>query len=319
MEKIWRIGTRDSQLAIWQANHTKILLEEKGIQTKIYPVKSEGDINLTTPLYEMGVQGIFTKTLDTALLNNEIDIAVHSYKDVPTELPKGLVKAAVLERADHRDLLVFNENLPFNVLQELCLKGKDLTNGSQFTIATSSTRRKSQWLNRFPKHQINSIRGNVNSRLKKLKESQWHAAIFAKAGLERINLVPSNAIEIDWMLPAPAQGAIVVVAREDDEILLAELGKINHAPTDLCTYIERSFLRILMGGCTTPISAHAYIKEELLYFSGQLLSLDGKQEISIQKVVKVKDASEIGKLAGVDILEKGGKELIHQIKASEKN
>ena len=111
----------------------------------------------------------------------------------------------------------------------------------------------------------------------------------------------------------------MVVAREDDEILLAELGKINHAPTDLCTYIERSFLRILMGGCTTPISAHAYIKEELLYFSGQLLSLDGKQEISIQKVVKVKDASEIGKLAGVDILEKGGKELIHQIKASEKN
>lgn len=319
MEKIWRIGTRDSQLAIWQANHTKILLEEKGTQTKLYPVKSEGDINLTTPLYEMGVQGIFTKTLDTALLNNEIDIAVHSYKDVPTELPKGLVKAAVLERADHRDLLVFNENLPFDVLQELCLKGKDLTNGSHFTIATSSTRRKSQWLNRFPEHQINSIRGNVNSRLKKLIESNWHAAIFAKAGLERINLVPSNAIEIDWMLPAPAQGAIVVVAREDDEILLAELGKINHTPTDLCTYIERSFLRILMGGCTTPISAHAYIKEELLYFSGQLLSLDGKQEISVQKVVKAKDASEIGKLAGIDILEKGGKELIHQIKASEKN
>ena len=319
MEKIWRIGTRDSQLAIWQANYTKILLEEKGIRTKLYPVKSEGDINLITPLYEMGVQGIFTKTLDTALLNNEIDIAVHSYKDVPTELPKGLVKAAVLERADHRDLLVFNENLPSDVLEELCLKGKDLTNGSHFTIATSSTRRKSQWLNRFPKHLISSIRGNINSRLKKLTESHWHAAIFAKAGLDRINLVPSNAIEIDWMLPAPAQGAIVVLAREDDEILLAELSKINHSPTDLCTSIERSFLKTLMGGCTTPISAHAHIKDELLYFSGQLLSLDGKQEISIQKEVIAKDASEIGKLAGLDILENGGKELIHQIKSSEKN
>lgn len=319
MEKIWRIGTRDSQLALWQANHVKKLLEDNGVQTELLPVKSEGDINLTSPLYEMGVQGIFTKTLDIALLNKEIDIAVHSYKDVPTELPKGIVKVAVLERADHRDVLVLNNKLPSEDLQEICLAGKDALSNSQYTIATSSTRRKAQWLNRFPKHQIESIRGNVNSRLNKLDQSQWHAAIFAKAGLERIHLLPSNAIEIDWMLPAPAQGAIVVVAREDDEILLAELSKINHAPTDLCTNIERSFLRTLMGGCTTPISAHAYIKDELLYFSGQLLSLDGKLEISIQEVIHFNESKDIGKQAALSILEKGGMEIINQIKSCEKN
>ncbi len=319
MEKIWRIGTRDSQLALWQANHVKKLLEDNGVQTELLLVKSEGDINLTTPLYEMGVQGIFTKTLDIALLNKEIDIAIHSYKDVPTELPKGIVKAAVLERADHRDVLVLNNKLHSEVLQEICLAGKDALSNSQYTIATSSTRRKAQWLNRFPKHQIESIRGNVNSRINKLDQSQWHAAIFAKAGLERIHLLPTNAIELEWMLPAPAQGAIVVVAREDDEILLAELSKINHAPTDLCTNIERSFLRTLLGGCTTPISAHAYIKDELLYFSGQLLSLDGKQEISIQEVIHFNESKDIGKQAALSILKKGGMEIINQIKSCEKN
>ena len=121
------------------------------------------------------------------------------------------------------------------------------------------------------------------------------------------------------MLPAPAQGAIVVVAREDDEILLAELSKINHAPTDLCTNIERSFLRTLLGGCTTPISAHAYIKDELLYFSGQLLSLDGKQEISIQEVIHFNESKDIGKQAALSILKKGGMEIINQIKSCEKN
>lgn len=319
MKKIWRIGTRDSQLALWQANHAKKLLEENGVQTELLLVKSEGDINLITPLYEMGVQGIFTKTLDIALLNKEIDIAVHAYKDVPTELPKGLVKAAVLERADHRDVLVFNDNLPAEDLKEICLAGKDAFIKSKYTIATSSTRRKAQWLNRFHENQIESIRGNVNSRLKKLAQSKWHAAIFAKAGLERIDLLPSNAIQIEWMLPAPAQGAIVVIARANDNELLEKLKTINHFNTDLCTSIERSFLRTLMGGCTTPISAHAYIKDEHLHFSGQLLSLDGKQEISIQEVVHRDESKDIGKITGLAILERGGMEIINQKKSCEKN
>src|SRR5690606_26134972 len=156
-----------------------------------------GDIDLVTPLYEIGVQGIFTKALDAALLNNRIDIAVHSLKDVPTLLPKNIVQAAVLKRGPVRDLLVYKQDTAF-------LDQKDYT----AHIATSSLRRKAQWLRRFPQHQVHNLRGNVNTRLQKLAAEPWDAAIFAAAGLERTNLRPEKALELDWMLPAPAQGAV---------------------------------------------------------------------------------------------------------------
>ncbi|MEJ7672724.1 MAG: hypothetical protein WKF59_08425 [Chitinophagaceae bacterium] len=145
------------------------------------------------------------------------------------------------------------------------------------TIATSSIRRIAQWRRRYPDHKIENLRGNINTRLRKLKESKWHGAIFAAAGLERINLRPQNAIELDWMLPAPAQGAIMIVCREDDEFSFSSCHSINHEETALCTKIERDFLSGLMGGCSTPISALAQIKNDEVLFKGEIIDPDDPQ------------------------------------------
>src|SRR5215467_2760172 len=207
MKKVLRIGTRDSQLAVWQATLVKDELAKHGIPSELVYIKSEGDIDLVTPLYEIGVQGIFTRSLDAALLNDRIDVAVHSLKDVPTQLPNGIVQIAVLPRGPVNDLLVF---------KNIATQEKYAAGHARFTVATSSIRRKAQWLNRFPNSVIYNLRGNVNTRLRKLQDENWDAAIFAQAGLERIGLRPATSVVLDWMVPAPAQGAIVVVCRKED-------------------------------------------------------------------------------------------------------
>src|SRR4051812_413580 len=199
MHKLIRIGTRESQLAVWQATQVKELLAQFGFESQLVFIRSEGDIDLKTPLYEMGVQGIFTRSLDLALLNNRIDVAVHSMKDVPTLLPKGILQSAVLKRGPVNDLLVFKT-------QGAMEKYWNLAADDTFVVATSSIRRKAQWLNRYPNHRVENLRGNVNTRLEKIMREGWDAAIFAQAGLERINLRPVESVVIDWMLPAPAQG-----------------------------------------------------------------------------------------------------------------
>ena len=219
MERVIRIGTRESQLAVWQATLVQDLLKENGYAAELVFIKSEGDIDLVTPLYEMGVQGVFTRSLDLALLNDRIDIAVHSMKDVPTQLPKGIKQSAVLKRASYRDILVVNGEVSEVSGDESTSDNSQFTiHHSPLTICTSSIRRKAQWLHRYPHHTIENLRGNVNTRLRKVSESNWHGAIFAAAGLERINLRPENSIDLDWMLPAPAQGAIMVVCKEGDEL-----------------------------------------------------------------------------------------------------
>src|SRR5579871_6827399 len=271
-----KIGTRESQLAVWQATLVRNLLAEQHIASELILIKSEGDIDLKTPLYEMGVQGIFTRTLDAALINSKIDIAVHSMKDVPTQLAYGIEQAAVLKRGNYKDILVAKGEL--SALNDQLSSNPSISNYQpSLTIATSSIRRKAQWLHRYPHHRIENLRGNVNTRLKKLAENNWDAAIFAAAGLERIDLRPDNAIELDWMLPAPAQGAIVVVCREDDKNCLDACAHFNDADTALCAAIERDFLRALMGGCSTPISALASVVDGQAKFEGNILSTDGRQ------------------------------------------
>lgn len=322
MNKVLRIGTRDSQLAVWQANHVKERLAIHGFQAELVYIKSEGDIDLQTPLYEIGVQGIFTRTLDIALLNNTIDLAVHSMKDVPTRLPNGMVEAAVLERASYKDLFVF-KGTPQQLTDALqppaqqVVKGPNgITKTSQaagnhlpFTIATSSIRRKALWLNRYPHHTIHNLRGNVNSRLRKVEESGWNGAIFAAAGLDRIHLRPQQSFEIDWMLPAPAQGAIMVVCRSNDELSLLAANNLHHQPTALCTHIEKAFLRTLMGGCTTPISALGQINGEHLTFKGSICSPDGTQKIDIEQTVALDTATHLGEIAAREILANGGSQI----------
>jgi hydroxymethylbilane synthase len=311
-----RIGTRESQLAVWQATTVQQLLQQNGFAADLVYIKSDGDIDLKTPLYEMGVQGIFTRSLDIALLNGAIDIAVHSMKDVPTQLPKGIVQSAVLERASFKDILVVNSQrsivngeLPIDIFDDQ----QRATCNQQPVIATSSIRRKAQWLHRYPNHTIENLRGNVNTRLKKVAESNWDGAIFAGAGLERINLRPTNSIDLDWMLPAPAQGAIMVVCREDDTKCLQACEHFHHTDTALCTQIERDFLRALMGGCSTPISALVQIQNNQVHFKGNIVAIDGTAKVEIEKTVLISEATDLGYIAAKAILEQGGKAIVDSI------
>ena len=305
MSKIIKIGTRDSELALWQAKIVQSQLEHLGHKTKLVPVKSTGDLVLDKPLYELGITGIFTRTLDIAMLNNDIDIAVHSLKDVPTLLPKGIVQAAVLKRGNVKDTLVFNDNEEF-------LGSKDAV------IATGSLRRRAQWLNRFPTHTITDLRGNVNSRLEKLENSDWNGAIFAAAGIGRIGIRPEDAINLDWMVPAPAQGAIMITALEEDEDIRAICAELNHEETEICTTIEREFLSKLEGGCTAPIGALAFIKDEEITFTGVLLSPDGTKRIDVSRVKKLGEHNDVAQFCADFVIERGGKRLMDSIKDADR-
>ncbi len=303
MVKVLKIGTRESQLAVWQATTVKEQLSQNGVAAELVFIKSEGDTDLSTPLYEIGVQGIFTKALDIALLKGDIDIAVHSMKDVPTQLAIGIAQAAVLPRATYKDLMVVRNDDSF------------LTDtGINPIIATSSIRRKAQWLNRYPTSQIENLRGNVNTRLRKVQESNWHGAIFAAAGLERIGLRPDNAVELDWMLPAPAQGAIMVVCREEDTFSRQACSPLNDESTAVCTKVERDFLRTLLGGCSTPISALATIRGNEINFSGNILSTDGTQKAEIFKTYNYAQAGAAGIDAARELLSTGGQAISEGIK-----
>ena len=307
-ERILKIGTRDSRLAMWQATTVQQLLQDKGIDTELVPVKSEGDLDLVTPLYAMGVQGVFTKTLDAFLLSSKIDIVVHSFKDVPTQLAMGISQGAVLPRASEKDLLVFKNE----AFKEAFIAGTDKSLTG--TVATGSVRRKAQILEKFPKMTITNLRGNVQTRMKRLEDNPWDGAIFAAAGLERIHERPVHAVEIPWMLPAPAQGAIVVVARTEDTQVLEVLKALNHEQTAMAVKIEREFLSGLMGGCSTPISAYTKIVEDQVLFAGNILSLDGSEKFEYINTVSLSEAEGYGRKAAESLLSQGADKIVQQIR-----
>lgn len=299
MQKRIRIGTRESELALWQANKVRKELAILGYESVLVPVKSMGDIVLDKPLYELGVTGVFTKNLDVALLNGEIDIAVHSFKDVPTALPAGIVQAAVLKRANYNDILVLKDTEEFFGQPEAM-------------IATGSIRRKAMWLNRYPTHTVVPLRGNVNTRLEKVAANDWNGAIFAAAGLERIGKRPGGAVNLPWMIPAPAQGAIMLAALEKDDFTIDACEQLNHPDTEICVGIEREFLRRLEGGCSAPIGALAYIDDrtEEINFKGVLLKSDGSKKIAVAKTAKVGSHEYLAKDCADYIFNKGGRELM---------
>ncbi len=304
MERTIRIGTRDSELALWQAHTVQKQINNLGYKTEIISVKSDGDLLLDKPLYELGITGIFTKTLDLAMINGQVDIAVHSMKDVPTALPQGIVQVAVLERANELDILVHKGDL--NFLEDTGI------------IATGSLRRQALWLNKYPNHKVVNLRGNVNTRIKKLQENDWNGAIFAAAGLERINIFPDNYINLDWMTPAPAQGAMVVLAMVNDDFVLDAVSQLNDLDSEICTHIERQFLKTLEGGCTAPIGAIAKYneKEDAIYFKGVLLSIDGKEKIDVEKRVDISEWKKLGFNSAQEILKNGGTQLMEKIKTA---
>jgi len=299
MRKIIRIGTRDSELALWQANKVQRMLNELGYETEIVSIKSTGDIILNKPIYELGITGVFTKNLDIALLNNTIDIAVHSMKDVPTVLPEGIIQAAVLKRANYSDIIVLKDTEEFFARKEA-------------TIATGSLRRKAMWLNRFPTHTVVDLRGNVNTRLKKLEDNNWDGAIFAAAGLERIGKRPGGAVNLSWMISAPAQGAIMVASLAEDDYIKDACEQLNHYETEVCVTIEREFLHRLEGGCTAPIGAIAYVDEKTqeVNFKGVLLSKDGKKKIEVAKTAPLNKHRYLAQDCADYVINRGGKQLI---------
>ena len=306
MTKVIRIGTRDSELALWQANTVKDQLKALGHQAQIVTIKSTGDLVLDKPLYELGITGIFTKTSDVAKLNGDIDIAVHSLKDVPTALPEGIVQAAVLERANYLDILAFKNNEEFLSEREA-------------TIATGSLRRKAQWLNRYPTHTVVGLRGNMNTRHEKLQNSNWNGAIFAAAGMERIGLESENTVGLTWMLPAPGQGAIVIVAMEKDAEVREACAALNHERTAICTGLEREFLRKLEGGCTAPIGALAYINnDDEVTFKGVLLTTDGKKKLEGEFTAKLGEHTNLANECADSILSRGGKRLMSELQEVER-
>jgi len=296
MKRPIRIGTRDSALALWQANKVAKLLEKYNHSNVLHPIKSEGDLNLVQPIYQMGISGVFTRGLDAALLREEIDIAVHSMKDVPTALAEDLEIVAVLERGATEDVIVKS---PTSV---------------ETLVATGSLRRKAQWLRRNPNHTITGLRGNVQTRLNKVNTNPWLGGIFALAGLERLEIKDLEIEVLDWMLPAPAQGAVVVVAKSGRTDLKEVLALINHSNTALEAQLEREFLRQLEGGCSSPIGAIAKVNGEEVVFKGGLFSLDGSKAITIEKRTTRSNAVSDITLWVDEVLKSGGKEILRELK-----
>lgn len=301
MSKSIRIGTRDSALALWQANTFQNLLRSKGYSSKIIPIKSQGDLNLVQPLYKMGLTGIFTKTLDAALLSNQIDLAVHSMKDVPTILPKGIKQAAVLKRGSTHDILVQKKNVIPLELPSI--------------IATGSFRRKAQWLAKFPNHSIVPLRGNIQTRLAKLKSENWNGAIFAEAALFRLQIENEYITTLDWMIPAPAQGALMITCKSENTALQKIVCQFNDPTDELCTKIERNFLSTLEGGCTAPIGALAKLNKNKISFTGGVFSLDGKQKFLTTSTFPLKEAKNKGIELAEKLLEEGAATLLQEIKS----
>ncbi len=302
-----RIGTRDSKLALWQANAVSDILMQRGTVSELVPMKSTGDLDQTSSVRDIGVVGVFTKVLDSALLNGNIDIAVHSLKDYPTVPDEGIALAAVLRRHDPSDVLVYKCDLT-----ELDRK--------EFVIATGSIRRIAFWKNRYPHHQMVDLRGNVPTRLQKLHQNDWAGAIFAKAGLDRLQLLPENYTKLDWMTPAPAQGIIGIVCRSDDHATLSEISSITDNATWIQAQLERSFLNHLEGGCSAPIGALAnWTNTDELLFTGSLLSPDGSQHHRISESVSSKDPWERGLNLAESILSAGGRATMDTLRQPPQN
>jgi hydroxymethylbilane synthase len=299
-----RIATRTSRLALWQAEAVRDGLEHAGYTCELIPIESTGDMQLTQPIYAMGISGVFTKQLDIALLDGTADIAVHSLKDVPTQMAHGLALTATLPRGAWQDIAIVKDKKILDSPNEAA------------TIATSSLRRRAQWLAKYPSHHTAPIRGNVQTRLRKFADNEdMDGVIFAKAGLERLGLIPEGAIVLDWMIPAPAQGIVGIVCRSDDGETIAKCAAINDPTSFTAGHIERQFMRTLMGGCSVPISALAVIEGDKVNFKGAMHSFDGKKHFIEEQVFALDQWKGAGETAAAKLLSQtGAKELLEEIK-----
>jgi hydroxymethylbilane synthase len=302
-----RIGTRGSKLALWQTEFVRRKLSDvfPDVEFEVKVIKTRGDKILDSPLSKIGDKGIFTREIEIELLNREIDIAVHSLKDLPTKLPEGLIIGAVTEREDVRDVLISKDNLKLAELPK------------EAVIATGSLRRRAQLLHFRSDFKFVDLRGNIDTRFRKFDESNWDAMVLAFAGVRRMNYEGRIAelISTDIVLPAVGQGAIAIEVREDDVKILDLVRRINHIETELATRSERALLRRLEGGCQVPIGAFAVVNDGKIKISAMISNFDGTFFVrdSIEGFVS-NDVEELGFELAEKLLEQGGARILEEIK-----
>lgn len=305
MRKQIRIGTRASALALWQAEWVKAELEKKypGIPVSLTKIKTTGDKILDVPLAMVGGKGLFVKEIEEAMLANEIDIAVHSMKDVPTFFPDGLHLSCITEREDARDALFTRNNVKFN----------DLPRGA--SVGTSSLRRQAQLMNVRPDFVIRQLRGNVGTRLQKLKEGKFDAVILAAAGVKRLGLDAnvSEYLSPEISLPAIGQGALGVECRVDDRELNDLISFFNHADSRTCVTGERALLRRLEGGCQVPIACFGQVKDGKLKLSGLVGSVDGKRIVKDTIEGEPANAEKLGVTLAEKLLSQGADVILREV------
>lgn len=296
-----RIASRMSPLALFQTHEVIDRLKEFNRKWDfcVVPVSTKGDRDQSSSLQNLGQTGIFTKALDDAILEGKADIGVHSLKDYPTNVPKGLKLLAVLPRDGYLDAFLPGNN------------GK--LKKDKLTLLSGSPRRRAFWLNKYPNHSFKDLRGNMHTRVDKILATD--GGIVSAPGLERINLLPDNAELLDWMLPAPAQGIMAVIGRDGDPQLEELVGTVNHLQTFICAQVERDFMAAAEAGCTSPLGALCQPENNGFTFKGALLSVDGQQKISISHTIHSSEWSNAGKRAADELLENGGSELMKQIRA----
>ncbi len=305
MKRTIKIGTRGSQLALWQANHIKSVLEEKypHYNFELVKIKTQGDKILDVALSKVGGKGLFVKELEDALLEEKVDFAVHSMKDVPVILPEGLHLTAITKREDPRDCFVSKN---YNSIVDLPKNSK---------VGTSSLRRQCQLLNFRPDLKIEILRGNVETRIRKMVEGSFDAVILAYAGLKRLNLTEyvREVISEDISLPAIGQGALGIECRKADNEVNQLLSVLNDYNSSQCVKAERAFLRVLEGGCQVPIGAFAHISDNRLILKGLVGSLGGERLIKDTVSGHIEDAEALGEALAQSILNRGGRDILKEV------
>lgn len=296
-----RLGTRKSKLALWQANFVKEKLETLGCKVELVPITTTGDKILDAPLAKIGGKGLFVKEIENALLAGEIDLAVHSLKDVPMIIPEGLTLSAITEREEPYDVLISRNG---NKLEEL---------PSGAVVGTSSLRRQVQIKRRRRDLRVEILRGNVDTRLRKLKEGLYDAIVLAYAGVKRMGFSGEISQVLEDFIPAVGQGSLAIETRAEDERVINFVKGFNHEESWLRAVCERAFLRELQGGCQVPIGAYAWMEGGRIKIKGFISDLEGERFLEGYEEGGLQEAEEVGKRLAQRLLREGGEEILKEI------
>jgi hydroxymethylbilane synthase len=296
-----RLGTRKSKLALWQANFVKEKLEALGCEVEIVPIATTGDKILDAPLAKIGGKGLFVKEIENALLAGEIDLAVHSLKDVPITIPEGLTLSAITEREEPYDVLISSNGK----------KLEELPSGA--VVGTSSLRRQVQIKRRRRDLKVEILRGNVDTRLRKLKEGLYDAIVLAYAGVKRMGLSGEISQVLEDFIPAVGQGSLAIETRAEDGRVINFVKVLNHEESLLRAVCERAFLRELQGGCQVPIGAYAWIEGDRIKIKGFISDLEGERFLEGYEEGSLQEAEEVGKRLAQRLLREGGEEILKEI------